>query len=872
MIEDQELREIYQVSGKEHVDNLETGLLTLEQDPQNTELLATLLREAHSLKGDSRVVGVKTVEVISHRLEELFGRLKNNQMEWSKALGDKMYNTVGALGKLVHEAVTDEPSGVNSDQIISQLNEFLPDVPQTPPQNSHSNGNGNGNGHNHHKQFRLFIEDQDLREVYQLSSQEHLEKLRSHLALLEEHPQDPNYTEELLSESESFELDSRFVGQETLESLIHKFREVCEALKAAKISFPEVAESLKTSIEVIDALVHEALTGESAEVNYEQTLKQLEEVNLKTETSDDVKTVKNYGRRKSDRDMDTIRVPMRYLDTLMTHTGELTVTKTRLAHTHERLKNLVFLWQDWKSQNTNTLRRRNIAEKLDELIPYLDSSIAENNTRLDLIARELDEKVRTLRLLPLSTIFLLFPRLVRDLAQEQDKEVEFVMEGGEITVDKQILEEMKDPLLHLLRNAVDHALELPDERKRLGKNPVGKIWLKAYNSGSNIVIEVGDDGRGLDLEKIKQTAIKKKLYRVEELAQMSSQQVRSLIFLPGFSTRSFVTEISGRGVGLDVVRSNVEKLKGNILIDSTPHQGSVFRVQLRSTVATLNVMLFEVQGLIHGLPLEAIEKTLLIKPEEIYTLEGKPTITVDNQPVTLVKMADLLELPDLSPTTVQKQRQRAMENQRFISAILLNVDGQTLAFEVETLKEVLDVVMKPQTKLLKRVRNVIGATILGTGDVCMILNPHDLIKSVQKATQTLVSFEDELGEVQNVQRPVVLLVEDSIAVRTQEKRILDKAGYEVIIAVDGAEGYNKLRSGIHVDAIISDVEMPNMNGLEFTAKVRQHAEYREIPLILVTSLASEEDKRKGAQAGANAYIVKGQFNQELLIETLDRLV
>lgn len=866
MIEDQELREIYQVSGKEHVDNLEAGLLTLENDPENTELLATLLREAHSLKGDSRVIGVKTVETISHRLEDLFGRLKNNQLEWSKTLGDRMYNAIGALGKLVQEAVTDEPSGVNSEQIISQLNEFLPDVPYS------GGGNSNGNGKGNHRQFRLFIEDQDLREVYQLSSQEHLQKMRSQLALLEEHPQDPNYTEELLSESESFELDSRFVGQETLESLIHKFREVCEALKTAKISFPEVARSLKNSIEVIDALVHEALTGEASEVNYEQTLKELEEVNQKRETSDEIKTVKNFGRRKSDRDLETIRVPMRYLDALMTHTGELTVTKTRLAHTHERLKNLVFLWQDWKNQNTNTLRRRYIAEKLDELILYLDSSIAENNARLDSIARELDEKVRTLRLLPLSTIFLLFPRLVRDLAQEEGKEVEFIMEGGEITVDKQILEEMKDPLLHLLRNAVDHALELPEERKRLGKNPVGKIWLKAYNSGSNIVIEVGDDGRGLDLEKIKQTALKKKLYRVEELAQMSPQQVRSLIFLPGFSTRSFVTEISGRGVGLDVVRSNVEKLKGNITIDSTLHQGTVFRMQLRSTVATLNVMLFEVRGLIHGLPVEAIEKTLLIKPEEIYTLEGKPTITVDNKPVTLVKMADLLELPDLSPATVQKQKQRAMENQRFISAILLNVDGQTLAFEVESLKEVLDVVMKPQTKLLKRVRNVMGATILGTGDVCMILNPHDLIKSVQKANQTIVRFEEELGEAQNQQKPVVLLVEDSIAVRTQEKRILDKAGYEVIIAVDGVEGYNKLRSGIHVDAIISDVEMPNMNGLEFTAKVRQHPEYREIPLILVTSLASEEDKRKGAQAGANAYIVKGQFNQELLIETLDRLV
>jgi two-component system chemotaxis sensor kinase CheA len=282
-------------------------------------------------------------------------------------------------------------------------------------------------------------------------------------------------------------------------------------------------------------------------------------------------------------------------------------------------------------------------------------------------------------------------------------------------------------------------------------------------------------------------------------------------------------------------------------------------------------MLFEVKGLIHGLPLEDIEKTLLIRPNEVYSLEGKTTITVDGEPVTLVKMADLLELPDLQTVTEQKKRQREAEKQSFISAILLHVDGQTLAFEVESLNFVLDVVMKPQSKLLKRVRNVVGATILGTGDVCMILNPHDLINSVNRSNQAIAIMDDDsLNE--EIEKPVVLLVEDSIAVRTQEKRILDKAGYEVIIAVDGVEGYNKLRSGINVDAIISDVEMPNMNGLEFTAKVRQHPEYREIPLILVTSLASEEDKRKGAQAGANAYIVKGKFNQELLIETLDRLV
>ncbi|BAQ60402.1 signal transduction histidine kinase CheA [Geminocystis sp. NIES-3708] len=887
MIEDEEIREIYKVSGAEHIENLERGLLTLEKDPHNTELLATLLREAHSLKGDSRVIGIKSVETISHRLEELMGRLKNGQLDWSNVLGEKMYSTVGALGKLVNEAVTDAPSGIDPNQLINRLSEFLIDTPSVnfssdefSSNQDQSNSDFTDNDHP-----LLLIEDEDLREIYQISSQEHLEQIRLQLGFLQENPDDQDSLEKLLTELESFELDSHVVEQDSIEVLIHKVKKTCEILKTTQLSFPQVAPFLIQGINAIASLVNQVTTGNVVLVNYERILGDLENLVVTGETANNdtdssTKVVKDIAgipqRRKEDLGIqDTIRVPMRYLDALMTHTGELTVTKTRLAHTGEKIRDLIYIWNDWKTRkNTNSaLRRKVTEEKLDEIIHYLHSSVSENNTRLDLISRELDEKIRTLRLLPLSTIFLLFPRLVRDLAKEQGKQVDFIMEGGEITVDKQILEEMKDPLLHLLRNAVDHAIETTQERKQAKKDPIGKIWLKATRSGESIVLEIGDDGRGLDTEKIKQTAIKRKLYRAEDLALMGASQLRSLIFLPGFSTRNFVTEISGRGVGLDVVRTNIERLKGHITIDSNPNEGSVFRIQLRSTVATLNVMLFEVQGLIHGMPLEAISKTLLISNKDIYSLEGKTTITVDEKPVTLVKMADLLELPNLNLPTAQKQRQR--QEKTFTPAILLTVEGQNLAFEVERLLEVLDVVIKPQSKLLKRVRNVVGATILGTGDVCMILNPNDLMKSVNKVHHTVMTLEqgDLEDEQGNFQKPLILLTEDSIAVRTQEKRILEKAGYEVVIAVDGMDGYNKLRnSGRNFDGIISDVEMPNLNGLEFTAKVRQHPEYKELPIILVTSLAKEEDKRKGAQAGANAYIIKDQFNQELLIETLDRLV
>jgi two-component system chemotaxis sensor kinase CheA len=879
MIEDQELREIYQVSGAEHVQNLETGLLTLEKDPTDIELLQTLLREAHSLKGDSRVIGVKPVEALSHRLEEIIGRIKNGQLSWSKALIQTMYETIGALGKLVHEAVTDEPSNVNPDQLLSRLSEFLPNV-EAPsyapaqPQPIHAKQNGNNGGRT------LLIADEDLRDIYRISSEEHLNKLQSGLMVLDENPDDQTSLDELLSESQSFELDSRIVGQESLETLIHRVEAIFEGLKASSLSFPQISTRLHEAVDAIASLVNEAVTGDKAIVDFQQVLQSLNNLIAGGNGSGTVQKTASPnpgGVAKNVADMarlDTIRVPMRYLDALMTHTGELTVTKTRLAHTSDKIRDLIHLWDDWKTrQKGGAVQREKATEdKLDNIIRYLYSSVGENHTRLDAISRELDEKIRTLRLLPLSTIFLLFPRLVRELAQEEGKDINFVMEGANLTVDKQILEEMKDPLLHLLRNAVDHAIETPSEREQVGKNPTAQVWLKASRNGSNIVIEVGDDGRGLDLEKIKQTAIKRKLYRAEELATMGPNQLRSLIFLPGFSTRGFITEISGRGVGLDIVRTNVERLKGNIQIDSNPNQGCIFRIQLRSTVATLNVMLFEVQGLIHAMPLEAIEKTLLIHPKEIYSLEGQPTVSVDGQPIALVKMSELLELPNLNPKEAQKQRQRQTDTLK--SAILLTVEGQSLAFEVDRLQEVLDVVIKPQSKLLKRVRNVIGATILGTGEVCMILNPNDLMKSVRKRHQTmgLMESEDLGAEAVSTQKPVILLVEDSIAVRTQEKRILEKAGYEVVIAVDGLDGYTKVRSGKFFDAIVSDVEMPIMNGLDFTVKVRQHPEYRELPIILVTSLATETDKRKGAQAGANAYIVKGQFNQELLIETLDRLV
>lgn len=864
MIEDEELREVYQISGTEHLQNLETGLLELEKNPDNEEIMRTLLREAHSLKGDSRVTGIKSVETLSHKIEEILGRVKNQETPLTATISDRLLKIIDAMRSLVHEAVTDEPSGVNVEALLTD--EKQPTPPVTPTTNGHHNGG----------KIR-FIEDEDLRDIYKVSSEEHLGKLRAGLQLLEKHPEDETPLEELTNELQSFEVDSRVVGREDLENVIHKVEEVLERIKNHQIALVSCQSRLSSSLDAIASLVKEAVTGEPSHVDPNNIVRQLGALmaaSIATQETQEARTPEQGSGTLSTEPyrIDTIRVPMRHLDSLMTHTGELTVTRTRLAHTTDEIAELAGLWEEWKprlghkERQKLTGRLQTSWERLDSIINNLKTTSPENHTRLDLISRELDDRVRTLRLMPLSTVFMLFPRFVRDLAKEQNKQAELIIEGGEIQVDKQILEEIKDPLMHLIRNAVDHGIETIEERDQIGKPIQGSVWLRGYKQGSNIIIEVSDDGRGLDIEEIKQTAIKRKLYRPEELVNMTPAQLKYLIFTPGFSTRTFITEISGRGVGLDVVRTNVERLKGNIQLDSVQDQGCTFRMTMRSTVASLKVMLVRINGIIHAVPLEFIRQTLLARPEDIYTLEGRQTITLKDEAISIAKMGDLLELPTIQTHT----KKRSLKKESFISFLILKIESENLALIVDDLLEVLDIVIKPQSQVLRRVRNIIGATVLGTGEVCMIINPPDILKTIQKADTAFIPSETQ-ETTEQVVKPVILLAEDSIAVRTQEKRILEKAGYEVIIAVDGMDGYNKLRSR-DFDAVISDVQMPNMDGLEFVTKIRNHAEYRELPVILVTSLASEEDKRKGAKAGANAYIVKDQFNQEILLETLERLV
>lgn len=765
MIEDQELRALYKAASTEHIQKIEAALLHLEKNPQDQAKLEGLLREAHSLKGDSRMLGVNDAETLAHQMEEILGAVKRGERAFTSQLYDCLYEGLDAIRKIAHEAVTGQPAGVSVFHVLAQL--------------------------------------------MQGESSDVLSEMEQPFA----EPQDEISIQPIVEEPLVFD------------------EEV------------EVSEPTEPAADILSPV--------------------------------------------SDYELDTIRVESERLDKLLTQVGELVVTKSLIADQLVEIDEIIALWEELsrqifsssqvlkdvesRSQGTELKLWQNFSQLLENRLKRLGTNLNrlrsktyDTTAKLETVSDELTSGVNSLRLLPIATIFNLFPRTIRDIAKKQGKEINLEIEGGETRVDKRIIEEMKDPLLHLLRNAVDHGIETPIERQKVGKSPTATVRLRAYQNANTAIIEVLDDGRGLDVEAIKIAAVRRGIRTEEQLARMSTADIQALIFAPGFSTRTAVTEISGRGVGLDVVRANVERLKGTIQVEFTPGKGCLFRITINSILATTQVLIVQVNQNPYGIPVEFVETMLLVSPQEIFAVEGSQTFSYQGQPVSVVWLADVLSLPVKVPASTQALNAAL----KTIPCVILRIGTERLGLLVDTVMEIQDIVLKQQTHLLKRVCNISGATILGTGAVCMILNPLDLFKSAKKMVVS-ITVKELAEQAQTKQK--ILLIEDSIPIRTQMVRILESAGYHVTIAVDGQDGFNKLRESTF-DAVVSDVQMPNLDGLELTAKIRQLPEYQELPVILVTTLASNDDKQLGEKVGANAYITKGEFDQGVFLDILRRLV
>lgn len=727
------------------------------------------------------------------------------------------------------------------------------------------------------------IEDNELRGIFKLESDDHLQRLNDGLLRLESEPDNKSILEEVFREAHSLKGAARMINLTKIENLSHHIEDILGAsLKGETSLTPALFDTLYHTLDVIRTLAEEAVSGDAAgaeEENVNSGMTECTEPPAETKhTTSEDEMDKDANEDGASPDLpvsvaarsgagvfriESIRVETKKLDDLMTLVGELNVTRSRTTHRLTEMEEFLALWDKLGRKTGESADE--LSERMGDLLGRLKNGLFEDSSKLDLVCGDLEEKIRATRLLPMNTLFKLFPRMVRDLARERGVKVSLVMEGGDTNVDKRIIEEMKDPLMHLIRNAIDHGMEEPGVREKKGRNGTGTIRLKASQAGDAVLIEISDDGKGMDFKAISQAALKMKLDRKEVIEAMDHEEILNYVFLPGFSTSSFVSDLSGRGVGLDVVRVNVDRLKGTVRVKSIQGKGTTFMIQLPVTLATLRVMISAVGDLKYGLPLEYIDQTFMLSKTDLFKIEGRETIRLDGAPVSVVRLFDLLELP-LNRCKRAGSRKSSSE---IIPCVVISAGGHRIGLLMDEMVDEQEVVLKPQSKILKKVRNVSGTTILGTGEICMILSPHDIIKSVRRRELSVVQeLPDSDAEKK---KKTVLAAEDSLTTRTQMKRILEGAGYEVITAVDGMDAFSKL-STRDFDALITDILMPNMDGLTLTAKIREDRKFSEMPIILVTSLALDEDRKRGVEAGANAYITKPGFDQKVFLDTLKRLV
>jgi two-component system chemotaxis sensor kinase CheA len=584
---------------------------------------------------------------------------------------------------------------------------------------------------------------------------------------------------------------------------------------------------------------------------------------------------------------DSVRVSVDKLDALLMQAGELTVAHIRVRQRQRELRSLRddldASRREWRQTRglRATLRRtprpsrqleavlhlvdqaeeRSVAvlQRIDELSKQLGRDTAQ----LGLVTHAVEEEVMAVRLLPLATVSTLLERTLRDLVRTTRKEVELVIEGGETTIDRKILEQLRDPLMHMLRNAVDHGIEPPELRVASGKPRTGTVRLAAAVRGGFVEIDMSDDGIGLNPLELRNSAVRKGLLSAEQAAATDDAAIADIIFQPGFSTRATVTELSGRGVGLDVVRQHVEQLNGQVMARSQPGRGSLFTLRVPLTLATTRAILLEEGGQLLALPSTLIERSARVRQRHIVTYEGRLAVNVEGRPVPAVELASVLQRPPAAGRQPDDWRQ----------LVILQQGDRRIALLTDRLVGEQEIVVKSLGWPLRRAPNVSGAAVLGSGETVVILNPNDLFKNGVR----LAMAGHETGGLQpgatvvaaRVRR--LLAVDDSLTTRTLLRSILESAGYDVAVAADGLEAMTLLHER-SIDLVVADVEMPRMDGYELTAAIRRDERLRQTPVVLVTSLNSREHRERGVAAGADAYIVKAEFAQGHLLDTVGRLL
>ncbi|MHB8857892.1 MAG: hybrid sensor histidine kinase/response regulator [Thermoleophilia bacterium] len=780
---DKEFLQTFRAEAEERLRNLGEGLMALEGNPGDEELVKKLFREAHTLKGASGMMGFDSIRELSHRVEDILSAVQKQQLALDKSLTDLMLETLDSIEAMLPEQSTGEIPEVDASELLARL------------VRASSGEMPGGSGASAAETEIAPMPKPDESAGAAIPLKRPIQPVNSAPA------QEP-----AAKISDVPEKDVKPVPKKAATPV------------AARARTREADPTIRVNIERLDRLMN--LMGEIL-----------------------VNQIDSEGQV---RDMAGLQQEMHDLRDIF----------SSLMNQVERMKEQSGP-DELASLNQSLSEAESRAEKVASEIDTAASRFKENTAVRRLALDELQDRTMHVRMLPLSNIFGIYPRVVREASNACGKKVRLETSGEDTELDKRILEQVADPLIHIIRNCVDHGIESPETRRAAGKDEQGIIRLAAFQRGDRVEIEIEDDGAGIDPGKVRQKALEKGL--VSEDEDFGIEDCTDLIFLPGFSTATSITEISGRGVGLDVVKSNIEKLEGSVSVVSTGGAGTRFTVSLPVTLAVIKGLLVESNDIRLIIPLVSVKEMVAVPEEEIQTLGSRRGFLMRDSAVPLI---DLLEHLGGGVTVNSGDKS---------NVVIVGADKFRLGFAVGSLLGEQEVVIKSLGTFLGRLDYVAGVSILGSGEAVVVLNVNHILRKIKEGVRAQVREIQQDGPQKDERRKSVLIVEDSLVVRELQRNILEAAGYDVDTAVDGEDALARLAQKA-VDCVVTDIEMPRMNGFDLTSAIRKKDDLKDTPIIMVTSCSSDSDKKRGIEVGANAYVIKGSFDQQKLLTTIERLV
>lgn len=860
---DQDLSDLFKQESATNIKYLTDNLLLFEENPSDKSKIESIMRAAHSLKGAARIIGFNTFSHLAHLLEDCFVAIQKKDIVLTPENFDTLLQAVDFLDEISQLSDTEITSwssdqqsrmqGVKDSILAITQNSSKP-TPQ-PPINEPLQKNKPASA--------IFI-------VFKNEVLAQINSIKTELDALKKKPHSSQDFSNLLTFVLSIKGASTISNEKNAETIASSLENIVNGLKSKETELTDsIIETILESLNQLSAIVspiEQPLTPPPP-----QTPSPLLEISsTQKEKKIPAKPIEQKPSLESSDQF--VRVSAENLNKLMSLAAESLVETRRLEPIKQSLiqlkslqRHLTTLLTQFSSSGTNLhVVEQQVSQNLNQFRNLIQNQLeifdifSKNNS---LLSSKLYKEVLTSRMRPFSEGVQGFPRLVRDLAKSLNKKITLEISGKDTPVDRDILEKLEAPLNHIIRNACDHGIETPAQRLAAGKDEKGLITLDAHHNSGMLMITISDNGSGINKEQVKSIIISKNLLPKNIVDNLNDEELFDFLFLPGFSTTKNITEISGRGVGLDVVRNFVQEIGGKIRVQSIQGKGTTFILQLPITRSVIRALSVQIDNEPYAIPLSRIDRILKIKNNDIHTLEDRDYFHLDGNNIAIFSLRQILGFPSNIPRTNE-----------FIPVIILREKDKIYSLVIDKILTETELVVRPLDPRLRKIPCISASSITDDGIPVLILDVEDILKIIQKLLSGKTDIESfSKKEISRKPSKSILVIDDSLTVRETEKRILQNAGYQVETAVDGVDGWNCLKNK-KFNLVITDIDMPRMNGFELVNQIKKDTHLKKIPVIIVSYKDRKVDHLKGTEVGADYYLTKSSFKDQTFINTVKNLI